>query len=117
MDASSVINVRRLNTNLSHLPGPALRTDTNGICCQLCRWATGNKHASQLLKCTDCGFNLCAWCYGPFHTVPVLNLEFQERLGKEIVARNPKQPNKGGAIKKINKKSADTKAAKSKRKK
>ena len=35
-DAGSVINVTRLNTNLRHLPGPALRTGTNGICCQLC---------------------------------------------------------------------------------
>ena len=112
----SEINMTRMNEDLRHLPVPADRTRSNGVACTLCRWATGIKHASQLLKCNDCGFNLCAWCYEPFHSVPIFNTEFQHGLCMEIEARQPKNPKKGKNIVKVNGKASAKKAAKSKRK-
>ena len=116
-DPRSELNVNRLSTDLRHLAEPAGRTKDNGITCQLCRWATSKKLSSQLLRCNDCGVNLCAWCFEPFHTAPVFNEEFQESLCTEILARNPSKPKRGANIKIVNQKKNDMKGAKSKRKK
>ena len=112
----SMINIVRLDKVIRHLPVPADRSVTNGISCQLCRWATGKKHSKQLLKCGDCGFHLCAWCYEPFHTVSVFDRNFQKVLAQKINERNPRQGNKVANATNMNKMNAEKKAVRSKRK-
>ena len=109
----SNLNTTRFNSGLRHLPVPDNRLKSNGVACALCCWATGYKHTSQLLRCNDCGFHLCVWCYKLFHTVPVFYSDFQDTLCSEVLARQPKQPAKAEGIRKTNTKKK--KAAKSRR--
>ena len=46
----SDFNAKSLNSVVHHLPEPSIRQSTGGQCCSLCKWATGRKYSSQLLK-------------------------------------------------------------------
>ena len=85
----SHLNITRLDLTLRHLPEPNLRSSRNpsGICCFLCRWATGKKLSSQLLRCLDCNVSLCSWCYGLYHTTSVIDKNMKSWLANEIETR------------------------------
>lgn len=88
LENGSNLNMRRLDLSFRHLPEPNLRTgDTNGQCCFLCRWATGKKLSSQLLRCVDCNVSLCSWCYGLYHTTSSLDDNMKLWLANEVAKR------------------------------
>jgi hypothetical protein len=85
--ATSAFNDKRLDCSVRHLPLPCIRTGNKGHCCSLCRWATGKKLSSQLLKCSDCKSVLCAWCYQTFHTVAFFDESMKAKIAKEVLDR------------------------------
>ena len=86
-NTKSEFNAKRLDLGVCHLPENSIRQSTSGQCCSLCRWATGRKCSSQLLKCRDCNVLLCSWCYSLFHTVAYLDNIYKKKLGEEIIER------------------------------
>lgn len=84
----SEYNAKRFDLRVRHLPEPSMRERSGGQCCSLCRWATGRKYSSQLLKCHDCSVLLCSWYYCLFHTVAYLDDTHKKKLQEEIFQRN-----------------------------
>ena len=88
LENGSNLNTRRLDLSFRHLPELNLRTgDTNGQCCFLCPWATGEKLSSQLLQFADCSVSLCSWCYGLYHTTSSLDDNMKLWLANEVAKR------------------------------
>ena len=79
-NTKSEFNAKSLGLGVCCLPENSIRQSTSGQCCFLCRWATGRKYSSQLLKCRS--LLLCSWYYSPFHTVTYMDDTYKIKLGK-----------------------------------
>ena len=78
----------RLSRQVPHMLDPVTRDAVKGRSCQLCRWASGTKNKSHLVKCDDCNVICCVWCWRPFHEVEDLE-EIKEDLAAACFERKP----------------------------
>jgi len=92
---NGALNIR-LCREVPHMLDPVGKHDVGGKSCQLCRWATGVKLMSQLVRCEDCGVILCTSCWRPFHTVEDMD-EVKSEI--EAAALERKKAAKGAAKK------------------
>ena len=57
---------RRTDLNVHHWP---IECTKKNACCQLHKWATGQRLKRNVFVCSYCNVTLCARCYAPFHTM------------------------------------------------
>ena len=80
----------RLNPELHHHPEPLPHLEGKeygyGICCYLCRWATGKKYTAQWYYCENCNTVLCFWCNKSWHSVQDL-AGVKDVMCREILLR------------------------------
>ena len=56
----------RTDLNVHHWP---IECTKKNACCQLHKWATGQRLKRNVFVCSYCNVTLCARCYAPFHTM------------------------------------------------
>ena len=82
---------------MCHLPEPDRRTreSRGGKCCILCRWATGRKLSAGLLYCSGCDVNLCDQRYKSYHSTPVFDDAFKNKIKQRLDQKPKRKVGKG----------------------